>query len=150
MQTFFTPSIILIATVAGFVVGALWFSPLLFMKAWLRGEGVTKDQLPKRSTVYMVQINLYSFVAHAAITSVLAIVFSLLGVSSLKAAISVGLLLAFGFIVAPRFIDMVYTTNGKHYEAKSQIKFLVASGYYLAVVTVISIVLFLGASWQAF
>lgn len=147
MQTFFTPSVIFIATVAAFIVGALWYSPLLFMKAWLRGEGMTKDQLPKRTTSYMVQINLYSFVAHAALASVLAVIFNILSVTSLKVAVSLGLLLAFGFIVAPRFIDMIYTTQGKHYEAKSQIKFLVASGYYLTIVTVISVVLFLGASW---
>lgn len=147
MQTFFTPSVIFIATVAAFIVGALWYSPLLFMKAWLRGEGITKEQLPKRTTAYMVQINLYSFIAHGAIASVLAVIFNVLSVTSLKVAISLGLLLAFGFVVAPRFIDMIYTTQGKHYDAKSQIKFLVAAGYYLTIVTVMSVVLFFGASW---
>jgi hypothetical protein len=147
MQTFFTPSVIFIATVAAFIVGALWYSPLLFMRAWLRGEGITKEQLPKRTTAYMIQINLYSLIAHGAIASVLAVIFNVLSVASLKVAISLGLLLAFGFVVAPRFIDMIYTTQGKHYDAKSQIKFLVAAGYYLTIVTVMSIVLFFGASW---
>jgi uncharacterized membrane protein YagU involved in acid resistance len=101
MQTFFTPSVIFIATVAAFIVGALWYSPLLFMRAWLRGEGITKEQLPKRTTAYMIQINLYSLIAHGAIASVLAVIFNVLSVASLKVAISLGLLLAFGFVVAP-------------------------------------------------
>jgi Protein of unknown function (DUF1761) len=147
MQTFFTPMVIISATIAAFVVGSLWYSPILFLKPWLRGEGITKEQLPKRSTWYMISINLYSFVAHGAIASVLAIIFNLLTVSSMKVAVSLGLLLAFGFMVAPRFIDMIYTTNGKHYDVKSQIKFLVSSGYYLTIVAVISVTLFLGSTW---
>ena len=80
MELFFTPLHILCATVAGFLVGAVWFSPVLFMKAWLRGEGVTKDQMPKRTVAYMVQINLYSLVAHGAMASVLAVIFDVLAI----------------------------------------------------------------------
>lgn len=143
MQTFFTPLPVILATLAAFGLGALWYSPFLFMKAWMRGEGVTKDQIPKRSVLYMLQINLYSLVAHGAIASVLAVMFDLVEVSSLDVAVSLGLLLGFGFIVTSRFIDMIYTVHGNHYEAKSQVKFLVSSGYYLFVMSTISAVLFL-------
>ena len=36
---------ILVATVVGFVVGGLWYSPLLFGNAWMRAAGVTEDQV---------------------------------------------------------------------------------------------------------
>lgn len=143
MEFYFTPTTIFITTVCGFLVGALWFSPFLFMKAWLRGEGVIKDQLPKRSTMYMIQINFYSLIAHGALASVLAVIFDVLGVSSLALALTLGLLLTFGFVATTRFIEMVYTPQEKHYESRSQIKFLVQTGYYLAVVSVMSIVLFI-------
>ena len=143
MNLFFTPLSIFIATCAGFFVGALWYSPVLFMKAWMKGEGITKEHLPKRSKLYLFQVNLYSFVAHGAIASVLAVIFELLAIPSLFAAGSLGLLLSFGFIVTTRFVDMIYTTSGNHYEAKSQIRFLVSSGYYLTTVLVMSTVLFL-------
>lgn len=142
MELFFTPTHVLAATIAGFLVGAVWFSPVLFMKAWLKGEGVTKDQMPKRTIAYMIQINLYSLIAHGAIASVLAVIFDVLAVNSLMLAVVIGLLLVFGFVVTTRFIDMVYTPKGKHYEMQSQIKFLVNAGYYLAVVAVMSAVLF--------
>lgn len=146
MQTFFTPLPVILATLAAFGFGALWYSPLLFMKAWMKGEGVTKDQIPKRSVLYTLQINLYSLVAHGAIASVLAVMFDLVKVSSLDVAVSLGLLLGFGFIVTSRFIDMIYTVHGSHYEAKSQVKFLISSGYYLLVMAIMSAVLFLMTS----
>lgn len=36
---------ILVATVASFVIGALWYSPLLFGKAWQRLAGLSDEQL---------------------------------------------------------------------------------------------------------
>ena len=36
---------ILVATVAGFLVGGLWYSPLLFGNAWMRAAGVTEEQV---------------------------------------------------------------------------------------------------------
>lgn len=143
MELFFTPLHVLCATIVGFLVGALWFSPLLFMKAWLKGEGVTKDQIPKRTTAYMIQINLYSLIAHGAIASVLAVIFDVLTIKSLILAVTIGLLITFGFVVTTQFITMVYTPRGKHYEMQSQIKFLVGAGYYLVVVAVMSAILFL-------
>jgi hypothetical protein len=148
MPLFFTPVHVLIATIIGFLVGAVWFSPVLFMKAWLFGEGVTTDAMPKRSKQYMLTINLYSLIAHSAMASVLAILFEILMVNTLKGAVSLGLLLAFGFIATVKFIDMIYTTKGKHYEKQSQIKFLVSTGYYIVVVAVMSTVLFFAAIHQ--
>ncbi len=145
MEQFFTPFSIFVTTVSGFLVGAVWFSPILFMKAWLRGEGLTKEHVPRRTTTYMFQINFYSFIAHGAMASVLAVLFDVLAVNSLTLALTLGLLITFGFIVTSKFIDMVYTPKGRHYDSQSQIKFLVHAGYYLAVVAVMSVVLFLVA-----
>lgn len=36
---------ILVAAVAYMALGALWFSPVLFGKAWLKGTGKTKEQV---------------------------------------------------------------------------------------------------------
>lgn len=143
MELFFTPIHVFEATLAGFLVGAVWYSPVLFMKAWLKGEGVTNEQVHKRSTLYVAQTQVYSFVAHGAMVSVLAVVFDVLAVNSLRLAIVLGLLLTFGFVVTTKFIDMVYTTQGKHYEARHQIRFLVNAGYYLVSISVMSAVLFL-------
>jgi hypothetical protein len=142
MEQFFTPFSIFVTTVSGFLVGAVWFSPILFMKAWLRGEGITKEHVPSRTTTYMAQVNFYSFIAHGAMASVLAVLFDVLAVNSLALALTLGLLITFGFIITSSFIDMVYTPKGRHYDSQSQIKFLVRAGYYLTVVAMMSAVLF--------
>lgn len=143
MDSFFTPLPIIIATIAGFCVGAVWYSPLLFLTTWLRGEGLTKDQIPKRSLAYVIQTHVYAFIGHGVIVAVLAVIFDLLQIQTMKVAISLSLLLAIGFIVSTRFIEMVYNVQRKHYEMRSQIKFLLFSAYYCTVVAVMSSVLFL-------
>ena len=143
MELFFTPLHVFAATLVAFIIGSLWYSPILFLKAYLLGEGLSKEHKQNLGALYMIQIQLYSFVAHGAIASVLALLFDIVGVTSLKLAISLGLLVTFGFVVTSRFVDMLYTPKGKHYEKQAQIKFLVSAGYYLTVVSVMSAVLFL-------
>jgi hypothetical protein len=36
---------VVVAGLAGFVVGGLWYSPLLFGRSWMRAAGVTEEQL---------------------------------------------------------------------------------------------------------
>jgi hypothetical protein len=90
----------------------------------------------------MFAISAYSFIAHGALTTVLALVLEIFPASSYKVTLSLSLLIVFGFIITTKFIDMIYTPHGKHYDLPSQIKFLVSIGYYLFVVTIITSVLF--------
>lgn len=138
---FFTQQSVILTTLVVMIFGFLWYS-VLFNKAWLIGEGFTKKEISKRSKAYMLQINLYSMLAHGALVSVLALMFDILQVSSLKVAVSLGLLFAFGFIVITHFIDMIYTVRGEYSRKENQIKFLVSSGYYLCMVALASFVLF--------
>lgn len=137
-----TITTVLIATTLGFLFGSIWYSPFLFQNAWLMGEGITKKEIPKRSKLYMIQINVYSFVAHFAIAGILAFMFELLQISSLKVSVSLGVLLTLGFIVTTHYIDMIYTVHGVHWERKNQVKFIINSGYYLCVVAIMSTALF--------
>jgi hypothetical protein len=41
---------VLAATVSTFVIGGLWWSPLLFQKAWMRANGFTEDNLQEGNT----------------------------------------------------------------------------------------------------
>lgn len=139
---YLTPSNIIVAALVAFAYGALWYSPILFINVWMKGEGMTKETLPKRTPLYLLQTNLYSLISLGAMASVLAIIFDLLAVPTLKAAIALALLLGFGLVVTTRFMDMIYTVHGKHYEARSQIRFLLSSSYYLGTIVVLTVVLF--------
>jgi hypothetical protein len=41
------PWAILSATVSGFIIGGLWYSPLLFARSWMRAAGLTEAELEK-------------------------------------------------------------------------------------------------------
>ena len=112
------------------------------MNLWLKGKGLTVDTLPKRSKMYITQTMLYSFVAHGCIAAVLAIVLDITEPETLSIALSLSALLAIGFIVSTRFVDMVYTVDGSHYDKKNQVNFLITSLYYVAVILIITSVLF--------
>jgi hypothetical protein len=145
MDIFFTPLPIISATVFACFFGFLWYSPVLFLNVWIKANGLTKDKLPKRSNMYMASISVYSLIAHGAMCSVLALLFEIVQVTTLKMALSVGGLVALGFIVATRYIEMLYTLEGTHYARPQQIKFFVTAGYFLFVVIIMSTVLFFSA-----
>lgn len=142
METFLTTQGIIGATVAAFIFGSIYYSPLMFLNVWLKINNVTKTALPKRSKGYMVGVQLYSFLAHGAMVAVTALIFEVAGVTTLKMASSIGALLALGFIVTTRYIDMLYTLDDTHYSKRSQIKFLLNAGYYVLTVLIISCTLF--------
>ncbi len=143
MQLFFTPLPIFLATFASFLFGGLWYSPVLFQKTWMKVQGASKENMPKRSTRYNLQVNLYSFIAHGCIAAVLAVLFDLMEVATLKSALALGAILAIGFIITTRYIDMLYTLDGTHWERRSQTRFLLSAGYYLGAVLIMSGVLFI-------
>ncbi len=138
MEQFFTSTTIAIGTLAGFVFGALWYT-VLFGKAYMYGLGVTKETLPKRSTKYMMQINLYSLLAHGGIAMTLAALFDLLQVTTLNTALYVTLFVTFGFIVTTKFMDLAYTVHGAHYEKRPQVNFLVGAGYYICTTLIMAL-----------
>ncbi len=142
MEPYITFTGIFLASLAAFVLGAFWYSPLLFMNLWLKGKGVTVESLPKRSKLYMTTIMSYAFIAHACIATVLAVVLEVTQPETMKVALSLSALLAVGFMVSARFIDMVYTVEGKHYDLKNQTNFVITSLYYVAIVLLMAAVLF--------
>lgn len=142
MEPYITFTGILSATLAAFILGALWYSPPLFMNLWLKGKGITAETLPKRSKRYIGVTMFYAFIAHACIATVLAVVLEITQPETMKVALSLSALLAVGFMVSTRFIDMVYTVDGKHYDVKNQINFAVNSLYYIAIVPLMASVLF--------
>lgn len=38
---------VIVATVVGFFVGGLWYSPMLFAKPWMEGFGISEEQAQK-------------------------------------------------------------------------------------------------------
>ena len=89
---------VLVAAVAVFVLGWLWYSPLLFYKPWMRLRGL--DPVAAMAGAQMPGGKLLIEVGRCLVLAyVLARFVALLGVSSWMGAVHVGLLLWIGFPV---------------------------------------------------
>ena len=86
---------VIVAAVAAIVVGAVWYSPLLFGKAYMKLRGMNPDATTNRRPPAGELIA--EFVRYVVIAFVLALFVVRLGVVGLTSALELGLGLWFGF-----------------------------------------------------
>jgi hypothetical protein len=117
------------AALSSFVIGGLWYSKLMFLKAWQRGSGLTDDQLQKG---HPGKIFGGAFV--------LSLIASWTFAIFLGPDLPVGQSTAYGFTAG---LCWVATSFGINYlfEHKSFTLFLVNGGYHTVQFTVIGLVL---------
>lgn len=91
-----SPLAIILAAVAGQIIGALWYSPLLFGKQWMKLSGVTQKDIDgakgKMGPAYLM-----AFIGAIVMAIVLALVFGWSSVDSFGQAFIVTVLLWAGF-----------------------------------------------------
>ena len=137
---------ILVAAIAGYALGIAWYSPILFTKPWLDGLGKTKEEVMRPQTHktkrYMWSLMVYTFAVTIAIAFTLDLFIVLTGVTTFLEFLQISMLLAFGFIVTTRFIDMLYTLDKPFWSIPAQKLFFVNAGYYVAMVLLMGTVLF--------
>lgn len=54
---------VIVAALAYMVLGAIWYSPILFGRAWMTGVGKTKEQLAGGSFIKYIWGFIFSFIA---------------------------------------------------------------------------------------
>ena len=69
---------VLAATVLYFILGALWYSPLLFAKAWMNVRNITEEDIGKPNPV----IFLYAFILQFIAVISLALFFAGMGIET--------------------------------------------------------------------
>src|SRR5690348_18355401 len=92
---------VLVAAVAAFVLGWLWYSPLLFFKPWMRLRGLDPDAAMAGAKMPVGKL-VIEFARCLVLAGVIARLVALLGVASWMAAVHAGLFLGIGFPVACR------------------------------------------------
>lgn len=121
---------VLIATVAGMVLGAVWYSPLLFGNRWMKCLGKTPETIGS-ATLPMIG----SVLACSLSATGVAILFSLVGANSLSDALSLGVVLGL-FIIFPALLsDNLFCGWGNTL-------LLIQSGYRIASVLFMSIIMY--------
>ena len=128
---------VLIAAVAAFLIGALWYSPVLFAKAWVRANGYTPEKLAA------MQANAGrayggSFVAFLVMASILGLLLRHLGADSIADGAGWGFHAWLGFALPIGFTAHVYSD-------RPVAVFLIDAGYQLVYMTVMGAIL---GGWQ--
>ena len=120
---------ILIITIIYFMLGALWFSPILFGKIWAAGLGFYLDA--KSLTIKKI---IRSVVTAFLATISLAIIIELIGTYDLLASLLVRLLIGIGFIFAIDLYDVLF-------EDKNIKAYIIDSGYHFISIMIAGLIL---------
>ena len=121
-----------LATVLAFVLGALWYSPLLFGKRWMAGHGYTPERMKEVQSGMGLTYAL-SFLCWLVMATVLAMVAPHFG-EGIGAMVHMGVLLWFGFSAT------VGLTNNR-FSDKPIIVWVIDAGYQLGSIAIMAVVL---------
>jgi MFS family permease len=84
---------IIVSSIFYFILGAVWYSPLLFAKPWMQHVGRSEEQLKGGSKV----VFLYTLIALFIICFVTSFIIWILGTCTVVSAIKVGLFISLGY-----------------------------------------------------
>jgi hypothetical protein len=121
---------VLLATFVGMVLGALWYSPILFGNKWMQCLGKTPETLGS-AKVPMIGSVIASLLSAIGVS----LLFTYIGISSLSMAINVGLILGILIIFPALLSDNLFCGWGKTL-------LLIQAGYRVLSVFLMTIVYF--------
>ncbi|MBK7109645.1 MAG: DUF1761 domain-containing protein [Bacteroidetes bacterium] len=125
---------VIVCTVIAFVLGALWYSPVLFSKTWQKEVGLTNDDLKNAN---MFQIFGSSFVLMLVMIIGLAVLLGMTAHStSFMSGFTFGLWIGVFFNAASYGINMLYQRKSLKLwliDSSYQILFLAISGGILSI-----------------
>jgi len=127
------PYAILVAALSNFLVGGLWYSPLLFAKRWMKEIGLTEEDLRKSN---MVRIFGLTFIFSLVISFCLAL-FRQAGGAALGSGIAMGLLVGLGWVTMSIAVNALF-------ERRSLVYVLIHGGNAIVSYAVMSAII---AAW---
>jgi hypothetical protein len=87
---------VVVAALAAFFIGALWYSPLLFAKQWMKAHGYSEEQIKEMQKSAMPAY-LVSLVCYVVMAYVLAVFIAMMNVASATGGMWAGFLAWLGF-----------------------------------------------------
>ena len=124
---------VLVSAVAVFVLGAIWYSPALFGKAWVRAHGYTDEKLAamraSAGRAYAV-----SFVCYLVMAAAMSFLIGRMGITMIRGGVKLGALLGVGFAAT-----MGLTAN--MFSEKRLSTWLIDAGYQVAYLILMGIIL---------
>lgn len=87
---------VIVAALATFFIGALWYSPLLFAKQWMKAHGYTEEKLKEMQKTAMPAY-VVSLVCYLVMAYVLAMFIGAMNIASAKGGMWMGFFAWLGF-----------------------------------------------------
>ena len=129
---------VLVAALAYFAIGALWYAPPLFGKAWMAAGGMTTPEAGSRPSP---AIYLTPLVGSVLSSVALAMLAEATGTDTLQRGIVLGLVVAIGFAVSITFVTAQFESE----KPKPMVWGAITAGYHAVGILVAAIIV---ASWQ--
>jgi len=116
---------VLVTGVVIFMLGGLWYSPLMFTKRWIALQGKTMDQMKmEASTANMPLMYLSAFICALVIAYVMAAIVPRFAPGNWMGGLHVGFFLWLGFAAATSYATYLFSGRSKQL-------WLIDSGYNL-------------------
>lgn len=128
---------VLVATIAAFVIGSLWYSPVLFGRTWQREVNMSDDDMRSGNMVML-------FGATFIMAAIQAILFAAVVAGTLGADPAFGDVLLFSAIIGVGWIATSFAT-GYLFERRSMTLWLINAGYNVALFLAFGVIIGL---WQ--
>ncbi len=126
---------VVVSAIAVFVIGALWYSPALFGKQWVKAHGYTEEKIQQMragaSRAYAV-----SFVCYLVMAVAMSILIGRIGVTMLQGGVKLGALIGVGFAATNSLTANMFSEKPLStwlIDASYQIVYLMVMGAILAV-----------------
>jgi hypothetical protein len=126
---------IIVATIIGTAVGALWYTPYTFGPLWLKTKVWTDEHMKaKKHGKSMVRVHTLQFFGTLAIAVVLAGLFNSLIVTGITGILFTGFCVWIGFSVPTKLVDYLFGGDSLAF-------FLISIGHELATILAMSVVI---------
>jgi uncharacterized membrane protein len=129
---------VLVAALAYFAIGALWYAPPVFGKMWMAAGGMAMPEAGTRPSPAIYLTPLAGSVLSAIALGMLA---KATGTETLQQGIALGLVVAIGFAVSITFVTAQFESE----KQKPMVWAAVTAGYHAVGILVAAIIV---ASWQ--
>lgn len=124
---------VIVAAIAAFIVGMIWYSPMLFGKKWMKIMGVTEKDMGKNKDK-MMGIMLSSLVVSGVTAYVFAHILAFSQASTITDAVQGSVWVWLGFVATTLYMGVLY-------EKKSMDWYILSAGHYLFAIIAMGIVL---------
>lgn len=125
---------VLVSAVAAYILGALWYSPVLFGNLWMKLSNMSKKDLDKSKQKGMAKSYILNFVGNLVIAYVLAHIVKYAQATTLMEGIQTGFWMWLGFAAT-------ITLGAVLWEGKSWKSYLLSNAYELISFIIMTVIL---------